>query len=187
MGQLFDLEAEGYFYSRLQNPTCDMVAAKICALEGGTAANADVLRAGGKLLCALQHRLERRSYCRARPASTAAHSTSFPSRWRKWAWKRRLSRRTARKRNSKRRSARTRRPSSARRSPNPALTVLDIERFAQAAHRHGVPLVVDNTFATPIILPPDRVGRGHCDAFDDQVHRRPCGGAWRCDRRRWKL
>ena len=38
MGQLFDLEAEGYFYSRLQNPTCDMVAAKICALEGGTAA-----------------------------------------------------------------------------------------------------------------------------------------------------
>ena len=38
MGKLFDLEAEGYFYSRLQNPTCDMVAAKICALEGGSAA-----------------------------------------------------------------------------------------------------------------------------------------------------
>jgi len=38
MGKLFDLEAEGYFYSRLQNPTCDMVAAKICAMEGGTAA-----------------------------------------------------------------------------------------------------------------------------------------------------
>ena len=53
MGKLFDLEASGYFYSRLQNPTNDYVAAKIAALEGGTAAMLDILRSGGKLLCAV--------------------------------------------------------------------------------------------------------------------------------------
>ena len=55
MGKLFDLEADGYFYSRLQNPTCDMVAKKICELEGGTAAMLTVQRSGRQLLCAVQY------------------------------------------------------------------------------------------------------------------------------------
>ena len=54
MGKLFDLEADGYFYSRLQNPTCDLVAKKICELEGGTAAMLDLQRSGCKLLCPVQ-------------------------------------------------------------------------------------------------------------------------------------
>ena len=56
---------------------------------------------------------------------------------------------------------------------NPALAVLDIERFAAAAHAHGVPLIVDNTFPTPVQLPPHRVGRRHRDALHHQVHGRP--------------
>ena len=78
MGKLFDLEADGYFYSRLQNPTCDMVAKKICELEGGTAA---MLTSSGQaatsLRCSISARQATTSW---RPApSTAAPSTSSPS------------------------------------------------------------------------------------------------------------
>ena len=62
MGRLFDLEASGYFYSRLQNPTCDYVAAKIRNLEGGNRRHADLLRSGGQLLRPVQHRLLRGSH-----------------------------------------------------------------------------------------------------------------------------
>lgn len=60
MGKLFDLEASGYFYTRLQNPTSDAVAARLCALEGGTAAMLLSSRAGRLFLLHLQHRLRRR-------------------------------------------------------------------------------------------------------------------------------
>ena len=56
---------------------------------------------------------------------------------------------------------------------NPALTVLDIEKFAKAAHAHGVPLIVDNTFATPVNCRPFRVGRRHRHPLHHQVHGRP--------------
>lgn len=61
MAKLFDLEASGYFYSRLQNPTCDSVAAKIAALEGGTAAHAHLFRSGRQLFCRFQYRQRGRS------------------------------------------------------------------------------------------------------------------------------
>ena len=149
MGQLFDLEAEGYFYSRLQNPTCDMVAAKICALEGGTAAmltasgqaanffalfniasNGDHIVAsssiyGGtfNLISVTMAKMGVEATFVAPDCSEEALEAAFRP-------------------NTKAVFGET--------IANPALTVLDIERFAQAAHRHGVPLIVDNTFATPI-------------------------------------
>ena len=75
MGKLFDLEASGYFYSRLQNPTCDHVAAKIAALEGGSGSYADRLRSGGELYGAVQYLRGTAATSSRRPPSTAARST----------------------------------------------------------------------------------------------------------------
>ena len=149
MGQLFDLEAEGYFYSRLQNPTCDMVAAKICALEGGTAA---MLTASGQAanFFALFNIASNGDHI---VASSSIYGGTFN-----------LSSVTMAKMGveatfvapdcSEEELEAAFRPNTkavfGETIANPALTVLDIERFAQAAHRHGVPLIVDNTFATPI-------------------------------------
>ena len=149
MGKLFDLESNGYFYSRLQNPTCDYVAAKIAELEGGTAA---MLTSSGQAanffalfnLCACGDHVVSSSsiyggtfnlisVTMARmgisvtfvsPDCTAEDldAAFLP--------------------NTKAVFGET--------IANPALTVLDIEKFAQAAHSHGVPLIVDNTFATPV-------------------------------------
>ena len=149
MGKLFDLEASGYFYSRLQNPTCDMVAAKICALEGGSAA---MLTGSGQaatfmtifnIAGAGDHVV----------ASSAIYGGSFNLFN---VTMRRMGidftfvdpdcseeeLRAAFKPNTKALFGET--------IANPALTVLDIEKFAKVAHEHGVPLVVDNTFATPV-------------------------------------
>ena len=149
MGQLFDLEAEGYFYSRLQNPTCDMVAAKICALEGGTAAmltssgqaanffalfnlasNGDHIVASSSIYGGTFNLI---SVTMAKMGVEATFVAPDCSEQELEA---------AFRPNTKAVFGET--------IANPALTVLDIERFADAAHRHGVPLVVDNTFATPI-------------------------------------
>ena len=149
MGKLFDLEASGYFYSRLQNPTCDMVAAKICALEGGSAA---MLTGSGQaanfmtifnIAGAGDHVV----------SSTAIYGGSFNLFN---VTMRRMGidftfvdpdcseeeLRAAFKPNTKALFGET--------IANPALTVLDIEKFAKVAHEHGVPLIVDNTFATPV-------------------------------------
>ena len=149
MGKLFDLEASGYFYSRLQNPTCDMVAAKICALEGGSAA---MLTGSGQaanfmtifnIAGAGDHVV----------SSTAIYGGSFNLFN---VTMRRMGidftfvdpdcseeeLRAAFKPNTKALFGET--------IANPALTVLDIEKFARVAHEHGVPLIVDNTFATPV-------------------------------------
>ncbi len=149
MGKLFDLEAEGYFYSRLQNPTCDMVAARIAALEGGTAA---MLTGSGQ--AANFYAMFNIASCGDHiVASTAIYGGTFnllsvtmkrmgievtfvdPD-----ASLEELS--AAFRPNTKLLFGET--------IANPALTVLDIEKFAQAAHAHGVPLMVDNTFATPV-------------------------------------
>ena len=149
MGKLFDLEAEGYFYTRLQNPTNDMVAAKIAALEGGTAA---MLTSSGQAAT---------FYSVFNIAGNGDHvvasSTIYGGSYNLFnVTMRRMGidftfvdpdcsdeeLEAAFKPNTKAVFGET--------IANPALIVFDIERFARAAHAHGVPLIVDNTFATPI-------------------------------------
>ena len=149
MGKLFDLEASGYFYSRLQNPTCDTVAAKICALEGGTAA---MLTSSGQ--AASFYSVFNIAGCGDHVVSS---STIYGGTYNLFAvtMKRMGIEFTfvdpdcteeelnaAFRPNTKAVFGET--------IANPALTVLDIEKFAKAAHAHGVPLIIDNTFATPV-------------------------------------
>lgn len=149
MGKLFDLEASGYFYSRLQNPTCDRVAAKICQLEGGTAA---MLTSSGQ--AANFYAVFNIAGC---GDHVVASSSLYGGTYNLLAvtMKRMGIECTfvepdcteeelnaAFKPNTKAAFGET--------IANPALTVLDIEKFAKAAHAHGVPLIIDNTFATPI-------------------------------------
>ena len=149
MGKLFDLEASGYLYSRLQNPTNDLVASKIAALEGGTAA---MLTGSGQ--AAIFYAVFNIASCGDHVVSS---STIYGGSHNLFAvtMKRMGIEFTfvdpdctpeeldaAFRPNTKAVYGET--------IANPALTVLDIEKFADAAHRHGVPLIVDNTFATPI-------------------------------------
>ena len=157
MGKLFDLEATGYFYTRLQNPTNDRVAAKICALEGGTAA---MLTSSGQAA---------NFYAVFNLASCGDHvvasSAIYGGTYNLFAvtMKRMGIEFTfvdpdctpgeleaAFRPNTKAVFGET--------IANPALTVLDIETFAAAAHAHGVPLIVDNTFPTPIHCRPFQWG-----------------------------
>ncbi len=149
MGKLFDLEASGYFYSRLQNPTCDTVAAKICELEGGTAA---MLTSSGQ--AASFYSIFNIASCGDHIVSS---STIYGGTYNLFAvTMKRMGidftfvspncsdeeLNAAFRPNTKAMFGET--------IANPALEVLDIERFAKAAHAHGVPLIVDNTFATPV-------------------------------------
>ena len=165
MGKLFDLEADGYFYSRLQNPTCDTVAAKIAALEGGTTAmltssgqaanffalfniascgdhivaSSSIYGGTFNLISVTMARMGIETTFVAPDCSEEDLSAAFRP-------------------NTKCVFGET--------IANPALTVLDIEKFAKVAHAHGVPLIVDNTFATPVGRPhrsrrrPPRARRG---------------------------
>ncbi|MBQ3339516.1 MAG: PLP-dependent transferase, partial [Atopobiaceae bacterium] len=153
MGKLFDLEAAGYFYTRLQNPTNDYVAAKIAELEGGTAAMLtssgqaanffavfNICEAGGHVVSSstiyggtynlFAHTMAKmgiETTFVAPDCSAEELEAAFRS-------------------NTKCVFGET--------IANPALTVLDIEKFATAAHAHGVPLIVDNTFPTPVMCRP---------------------------------
>ena len=149
MGKLFDLEASGYFYSRLQNPTCDTVAARICALEGGTAAmltssgqaanffavfniagvgdhvvSSSAIYGGSFNLFAVTMKRMGIDFTFVSPDATEEEL------------------RAAFRPNTKAVFGET--------IANPALNVLDIELFARVAHEMGVPLIIDNTFATPV-------------------------------------
>ncbi len=157
MGKLFDLEASGYFYSRLQNPTCDTVAAKICNLEGGSAAmltssgqaanffaifniatNGDHVVASSHLyggtynLFAVTMKKMGVEFSFVAPNATEEEINA------------------AFRPNTKAVFGET--------ICNPSLAVLDIELFAKAAHAHGVPLIIDNTFATPVNCRPIEFG-----------------------------
>ena len=157
MGKLFDLEASGYFYSRLQNPTCDMVAAKITALEGGSAgmllssgqaanffAIFNIANAGDHVissasiyggtfnLFSVTMKKMGIEFTFVSPDATEAELEE------------------ALRPNTKAVFGET--------IANPALTVLDIERFAAFAHKHGIPLIIDNTFATPVNCRPIEFG-----------------------------
>lgn len=159
MGALFDLEASGYFYTRLQNPTNDHVAAKICALEGGSAAmltssgqaanfyaifniascgdhivSSSTIYGGTYNLFAVTMKRMGIEFTFVEPGCTEAELNA------------------AFRPNTKAVFGET--------IANPALTVLDIEKFAKAAHENGVPLIIDNTFPTPINCRPFEWG---CD------------------------
>lgn len=157
MGKLFDLEADGYFYSRLANPTCDAVAKKICALEGGSAA---MLTSSGQAATFLA--VFNIAGC---GDHIVASSAIYGGSYNLFAvTMKRMGLETtfvdpdcteeelhaAFRPNTKAVFGET--------IANPALTVLDIEKFARVAHSHGVPLIVDNTFATPIHCRPIQWG-----------------------------
>ena len=149
MAKLFDLEASGYFYTRLQNPTNDMVAAKICALEGGTAA---MLTSSGQAanFFAVFNIASAGDHVVASSTIYGGTFNLFSVTMKRMgidftfvapdASEEELD--AAFRPNTKAVFGET--------IANPALTVLDIEKFAHAAHAHGVPLIVDNTFATPV-------------------------------------
>ncbi|WP_026624213.1 O-acetylhomoserine aminocarboxypropyltransferase/cysteine synthase family protein [Eggerthia catenaformis] len=159
MGKLFDLEANGYFYTRLQNPTNDYVANKICALEDGSAA---MLTSSGQAanFYAIFNIASSGDHVVASNSIYGGTYNLFNVTMRKMGIEftfvdpdcsiEELN--AAFKENTKAVFGET--------IANPALTVLDIEKFALAAHEHGVPLIIDNTFATPI----------HCRPFE-----------WGCD------
>ena len=149
MGKLFDLEANGYFYTRLQNPTNDYVAAKIAELEGGTAA---MLTSSGQAanffamfnICQCGDHMVASSSIYGGTYNLIAVTmaqmgieVTFVS---PDATEEELH--AAFRENTKLMFGET--------IANPALTVLDIELFAKVAHAHGVPLIVDNTFPTPV-------------------------------------
>ena len=157
MGKLFDLEASGYFYTRLQNPTNDMVAAKLAALEGGVAA---MLTSSGQAanFFALFNICETGSHI---VASSAIYGGTYN-----------LLGVTMKKMGidvtfvdqdlPEEELAKAFRPNTralfGETITNPTVTVLDIEKFARLAHSHGVPLIVDNTFATPANCRPIEFG-----------------------------
>ena len=149
MGKLFDLEASGYFYTRLQNPTNDYVAAKIAELEGGTAA---MLTSSGQAanFFALFNICECGSHIVSSSSIYGGTFNLIAVTMKKMGvdvtfvspdcTEEELN--AAFKENTRAVFGET--------IANPALTVLDIEKFAKAAHSHGVPLVIDNTFPTPV-------------------------------------
>ncbi len=149
MGKLFDLESSGYFYTRLQNPTNDSVAAKICDMEGGSAA---MLTSSGQ--AASFYSIFNIASCGDHIVSS---SSIYGGTFNLFAvtmkrmgidftfvspdcTEEELN--AAFRDNTKAVFGET--------IANPALTVLDIEKFAKCAHAHGVPLIIDNTFATPV-------------------------------------
>ena len=149
MGKLFDLEASGYFYTRLQNPTNDHVAAKIAAMEGGTAA---MLTSSGQAanFFAMFNICEAGDHIVASSSIYGGTFNLISVTMKKMGidatfvspdcTEEELN--AAFQPNTKLMFGET--------IANPALTVLDIEKFARVAHANGVPLIVDNTFATPI-------------------------------------
>ena len=153
MGKLFDLEASGYFYSRLQNPTCDHVAAKICALEGGTAA---MLTGSGQ--AANFYAVFNLAGCGDHIVSSASIYGGTYNLFAVTMKRMGLEVTFVDPDCTPEELDRAFRPNTklvfGETIANPALTVLDIEKFAKAAHAHGVPLVVDNTFATPVNCKP---------------------------------
>ena len=149
MGKLFDLEAEGYFYSRLQNPTCDMVAKKLTLLEGGTAgmltgsgqaanffALFNICNCGDHIVASNSIYGGTFNLISVTMAKMGIETTFVEPDCSKEELD------AAFRPNTKAVFGET--------IANPALTVLDIEMFAEAAHAHGVPLIIDNTFATPV-------------------------------------
>ena len=149
MGKLFDLEASGYFYTRLQNPTNDYVAAKIAALEGGTAA---MLTSSGQAanFFALFNICESGSHIVASSSIYGGTFNLISVTMAKMGIESTFVSPDCTEEELNAAFKDNTRVVFGETIANPALTVLDIEKFAKAAHDHGVPLIVDNTFPTPV-------------------------------------
>ena len=149
MGKLFDLEASGYFYSRLQNPTNDYVAAKIAALEGGSAA---MLTSSGQAanFFALFNICEAGSHIVTSSSIYGGTFNLISVTMAKMGVSATFLSPDCTPEELDGAFRDNTRAVFGETIANPALTVLDIEKFAKAAHAHGVPLVVDNTFPTPV-------------------------------------
>ncbi len=149
MGRLFDLEASGYFYSRLQNPTCDTVAAKICALEGGSAA---MLTSSGQ--AANFFSVFNLASCGDHVISSSAIYGGTYNLFAVTMKKMGIDFTFVSPDCTEEELQAAFRPNTklvfGETVANPAIKVLDIEKFAKVAHRNGVPLIIDNTFATPV-------------------------------------
>ena len=149
MGKLFDLESDGYMYSRLANPTCDLVAKKIAAMEGGTAA---MLTSSGQ--AANFFSVFNIAGCGDHIVSSATIYGGTFNLFSVTMARMGIEFTFVDPNCSDEELEAAFRPNTkavfGETIANPALTVFDIERFAKAAHAHGVPLIVDNTFATPV-------------------------------------
>ena len=157
MGMLFDLEKSGYFYSRLQNPTCDAVAAKICDLEGGIAA---MLTSSGQAanFIALFNICPTGSHIVASSAIYGGTFNLLGVTMKKMGIDVTFVDPDADEKTLEKAFRPETRAVFAESIANPALTVLDFDKFVRLAHSHGVPLVVDNTFPTPINCRPFEFG-----------------------------
>ncbi|MCI9122697.1 MAG: O-acetylhomoserine aminocarboxypropyltransferase/cysteine synthase [Eubacterium sp.] len=149
MGKLFDLEESGYFYTRLQNPTNDFVAAKIAALEGGTAA---MLTSSGQAanFFALFNICENGGHIVASSSIYGGTFNLISVTMAKMGIQATFVAPDCSEEELNAAFQENTRAVFGETIANPALTVLDIEKFAKAAHAHGVPLIVDNTFPTPV-------------------------------------
>ncbi len=157
MGKLFDLEAEGYFYTRLQNPTNDAVAAKICEMEGGAAA---MLTSSGQAATffAIINICSAGDHVVSSATIYGGSSNLLTVTLKRFGIETTLVDPDL----PEEEIGKVFRPNTkcvfAETIANPALVVLDIEKFARLAHSHGVPLIIDNTFATPINCRPIQWG-----------------------------
>ena len=157
MGRLFDLEEDGYFYTRLQNPTNDCVAQKICELEGGVAA---MLTSSGQAAnyYAVFNICEAGSHVVLSSTVYGGTFNLIAVTMKKMGISCTIVDPDADYETLCQAFQENTRCVLAETIANPALVVLDIEKFAKAAHAHQVPLIVDNTFATPINCNPFKWG-----------------------------
>lgn len=157
MGKLFDLEANGYFYTRLQNPTNDAVAAKIADLEGGVGA---MLTSSGQAanFFALFNICEAGSHIVASSSIYGGTYNLLGTTMKKMGIEVTFVDQTLPEEELAKAFKPNTRAMFGETITNPTVSVLDIEKFAGLAHSHGVPLIVDNTFATPINCQPIKWG-----------------------------
>lgn len=157
MGKLFDLEKEGYFYTRLQNPTNDMVAEKICALEGGVAA---MLTSSGQAAnyYAVFNICEAGDHVVLSSTVYGGTFNLLTVTMKKMGIECTIVDPDADEETLNQAFQDNTKCVMAESIANPALVVLDFDKFVKAAHAHGVPLIVDNTFATPINCRPFEFG-----------------------------
>lgn len=153
MANLFDLKASGYFYSRLQNPTNDHVAAKIAALEGGTAA---MLTSSGQAanFFALFNLCENGGHIVSSASIYGGTYNLLAVTMKKMGIETTFVSPDASEEEIHKTFRENTKAVFGETLANPALSVLDIEKFAKIAHDHGVPLVIDNTFPTPVLCRP---------------------------------
>lgn len=157
IGKLFDLTAAGHLYSRISNPTVECVEKKIAALEGGVGA---LLTASGQaaLMIALMNILQAGDHVLASSTIYGGTFNLFGVTLKKYGIESTFVDLDLSLEELQKFVKPNTRAVFGETIANPAITVLDIEKFAALAHRNGIPLLVDNTFATPILCRPKEFG-----------------------------